>query len=1840
MRNAWISKLLIFSLIALLACINDAMKATLFSTSPIEARFGEIIDPRQNLVFRFPKPLVKPVEIGLWDTSLFLQFQPKISGQFKWSAMDELVFSPDKAFSFATEYVATPGKALQNLLPEVAKQNPIRFSTPQLQLELAEALWHKEPSGQVWLRFYLTLNQQILPDELFPALELSLNGKKVLAELESHFPSSQIILKTNALPFVSEKSELNLKVELQAKKVASNLKKWLKSSQKFQAKIPSSQSLKVYGLDVKYADNGSNSIRLRLSQSLADSNLLPFVEVPGIDGLKAIPSENGMEVKGNFLGNSHLEISLLAGLKGSMGSKLEKPYTIGFQVGSPESSIRFASKKAVYLPKTGNRNVGLRIEGVDEISVAVYQVFPNNIIQALKQDFDYFYDDSYENEFGEIESSAADNGTLILSRNYKVNRLPLEGKNRLLPLDFESIPGQKGIFLVKISDIEKRYIGVQKLIAITDLGLMAKQSQEEIWAKTLSLSANQAQEKVKISIIGKNNQPLYTGETNAAGELSVGLQKLAALGTRPHLLIAETRNDFSFLYLENNLLETSRFPVDGLPIGPSGWQAVILAPRNVFLPGEKIQTQILLRDKNLAALPEIPLMVKVISPMGKEVFREKVMTGNFGQAEFTFSLPAYLATGSYEMQVFGLNKEWLASQVFHNEIFEPLPLEISAQTVPEKIPQGKDWKVGLQVDNMFGLPASNRPVRASLTWENPEFRPEGYEDFNFYLANSPAENELLQTEAQTDGKGKVSLNLPTSQIPSGNGLVKVNARIQVFDEANAPVCKSLGSQMLTQAYLLGFKLPGGRLPFKSLSRFEIVSLDGNGKKVSGRAFVEVGRRTFTTVMELLPGSSSGYHYVSKEEYQVLLSQWVDLPNGKGSFPLLPKTSGTYEIKIKTDPSASRFLSESYYVYEGDRVKESAEDIETEGNVEIICEQKDLKPGDVARIWFVCPFAGKLSICYEQNRILHTSSLETQGKTASIEVPVTQEMAPNFYVSAMLTRPLSNPGDKNPLTVAHGYGNVKVTLKEKELKTEIRVPEKTGSGKKLPVEISLDDSEEAGIALAMVDEGILKISGFKMANPFVHLHRKRALHVKTYSMFGKVFSALLKPNGSPGGDGLYMKAADMESREMVSTFLVSDKPGKKPSDGFSVLQSGKTKIYKALLDIPSGFAGKLRVIVATFSKGKLGYGEKVLTVADEITIKASLPDYLFPGEQFEGSVSYFNTSPKSTVFTPQLLLSGLKAKAISWPGSVSLAAGEVIRFPFVLEGEENSLVKVHLIAQAGKKEFKLARQFQIKPPQWIVRHSSAGELPPGGKICLDKPVFISPNQLNASVELSKNPFSVFLPALENLIQYPYGCLEQTISAAFPLVYLPSEWLDKRGISQVGKPNEKWQKNAFLGDAIRKIESMQQSNGGFSYWPGWGSHDYYSVYATHFLLECRQAGFAVEPTVIKKALGFVEDLSREKYNCYFYGWSANAKRISYSLLDPSIPYALYVGSLAGKPNRPVLEQWKSQTHLLNSFGKYLLACALMEAGDAEGFKKILPNKWEQSMVLGERVQTNSYDNFTESEWGNSRTQEEAFVLMAMANIWPDHILAKSLANRLKNKLMLNADQMSTQEMGMAATALGKLMKTNATKNAHFLASLGNQILIKDEEGKKSLGPWAEPLVLANKNKTGNLFYFIQAHGFSNGNKPEEKDAGLVLRKTFFNAKGQAIDPGNLKINDLVLVRLSLKSTTGSEVKQIALVDVVPSCLRIENKRLDQSSDYVLPAKGNEPDYLDIRKDRIHFFCSASTQEKNFYFSARVVAKGNYFWGPAEAQAMYQPTIFSRSGSRNLKVVARTEASFSKG
>ena len=128
---------------------------------------------------------------------------------------------------------------------------------------------------------------------------------------------------------------------------------------------------------------------------------------------------------------------------------------------------------------------------------------------------------------------------------------------------------------------------------------------------------------------------------------------------------------------------------------------------------------------------------------------------------------------------------------------------------------------------------------------------------------------------------------------------------------------------------------------------------------------------------------------------------------------------------------------------------------------------------------------------------------------------------------------------------------------------------------------------------------------------------------------------------------------------------------------------------------------------------------------------------------------------------------------------------------------------------------------------------------------------------------------FASALKGALEYPYGCAEQTTSKGYAALEL-----DDATATLLGVPGlEARKRRERMEGAFGRLASMQVSSGHFSMWGDDGNvSPGLTPYIVEFLLDAKEAGFAVPDNVLQKAMSRLsEDLlsgGAQFYGCLLY------------------------------------------------------------------------------------------------------------------------------------------------------------------------------------------------------------------------------------------------------------------------------------------------------------------------------------------------------------------------------------
>ena len=1841
--------------------------------------FEDEIQQTQNLVFTFNKNVGPATQLNEWDSTQYLRFIPAVRGRFKWTAPNELVFSPARGFEPATDYRA---ELTTDLLKRSADKDlrvsgdDILFHTPYLQLTSTETWWTRSrETGKPVAKSRLNFNYAISSAEITPKLTVAAEDKALTAQTTASDGQNAVTLTLLNAPALKNEQPLTMKIDkgLTVPHTAYRSKDAIEQT----STLPSPYKIEVADVQTSFDNNPGGGargvVRVITTQELQPGNLTQYYTIQPQVATTAELTENGLVIRGDFSETDTYVLTLTDQIRGVLTTQLVEPVTRDLFFGKMPASIQFTNKKALYLSSKGARNIGLNIVNVPKVQVKISKVYENNILHYLRSNRYEEYKENAEGEWGPSgafnygSDESGDLSDVLVDKTVETTDLPkVRGVSALnLALPDAIQPGQrnagdhsfKGVYLVSVDSKDEAYLQANQLVSISDIGLVTHQTKDEVLVWANSIHTAEPLQGVEVTLVSRNNQSVYSLRTDGSGFAKFDKVVEKAPGFKIALLTARTEDDFNFLFLPDTQVETSRFDVEGKRDNESGFDAFVYGDRDIYRPGETMHFNTLIRSQTWQSVGEIPVLIRVLAPNGREFRGLRKTTNAQGAVVTDVPLDPAAVTGSYTIEVLNANNVLLTSQSISVEEFVPDRIKVDVFTDRTSYTSGQTITLSATATNLFGPPAADRSYEVELQLKRKAFAPKGFSDYDFTISRGSSDTgekagesssradafpkELRQ--GRTNANGQATERFPISALYQDIGLVEAKLFVTVFDENGRPVNRLRRFDVLTQTSFFGVRLPDRYVTTNAPVAVDLVALDPAGTlQPSASALVDVVRYEYQTVIEKRNGSDQVKYTTRRREktvYTNTLSFKASQANpsranpGRASFRYVPTVSGEYEIRVRR-PGATGYTTTSFYAYGYGSTSASSFDVSQEGQVLMTLDKATYQTGDKAQVLFKAPFDGKLLVTVERNRVLEHHWLTTKDKSAQWSFSVGNDHLPNVYVTATLIRAIDQTN--LPLTVAHGFAPVSV--QKADTKLPVAITAATQSRSKTRQTIRVKTAANAQVTVAVVDEGILQLKNFKTPDPHGFFYQKRALEVGSHDLYALLHPELsLKSVSSTGGDGydLERRVNPLSNGRVRLVALWS-----------GILQTNTNGEAQFSVDVPQ-FSGDLRVMAVAYKDNAFGSANGNMKVADPIVISTGVPRFLTPGDRLDLPVNLSNTTKLPAVVTAQLSLSGpLSVDSLS-SQKLTIQPGKESRTIFHISTKQAIGAGSITVTVNGLNEtFTEKTDITVRPAASLQKITASGALA-GGKTATIPVVsnrFLSGTS-RTSITLSRSPVAQYGRELSYLLGYPHGCIEQTISKAFPQLYFAdltkqlsaSTYFVRAGASDLNPTTN-------VRQAIQTVEGLQLPNGGFTMWPGIamsgestpgvttsatgrvGVDEWVSAYAIHFLAEAQEAGYEVRSSVLSAGIDFLTNLTNNPATENVVTVDETGNRTIQKVISRTTIYGLYVLAVAGKPNRSAMNYYKGIALRQNSGSltvgsRYLLASTFFRIGDTRSFTTLLPNRF--------------VDTTTGRQTGGSYAsplRNLALVLDALVDTDRDNLqiptLARQLTDALKQSLYLN-----TQEAAFAFLSLGKLARQTATSTATATITAGGQLL-----GTMTGVPLnltrvpLNTLLVVNAKGTGSIYYFTQSEGVPANGRIEEEDKGLRVRRTYLTRDGQPA--GDIRQNDLVVVKISLVSTNGLNVDNVVVTDLLPAGLEVENPRLTgtpgrESRDLPWISKPTMPDHFDLRDDRINFYTRATGTERTFYYLARAVSKGRFVVGPVSADAMYNGEYRSYTGAGTLTI-----------
>ncbi|MBT8387173.1 MAG: hypothetical protein KJO12_07155 [Ignavibacteria bacterium] len=1383
---------------------------------------GEV-EKLTNFVVEFSEDLAPTDVQGKWLDEEFITFSPALSGKFKWTSDNTLLFSPDAPLDPIQDYTATINKQVlfnSNFSPDF---DNYEFHTPYFDVIKSDFFWTNIPhqSYKLSVQANMHFNYPVEPQSLKDFLEIKKAGT-VLKDFQIVTEQAADVVAINFGEIEQTDNEQTFSIKVKENFVSVIGKEGLQEARSFESTLPPITKLAITNVSSGF-DGNTGWIEVSTTQTVDEDQLESYVSTHPDKRLHFFISENQFRLETDLDNVQTVDLKIKKGLPGLYGGELEFDFEQTVSMVNVNPAINFTDKKGRYLMLSGEENLKVNAVNIEEAEIEVSQVFKNNLLHFLNQYSYTYYQDEYYGYYPTFY--VGDYGKTLYTEKVKLS----EGKNWLksFTVNLNKALNQKykGIYTVTVRSAEERWRNDSKMIAISDLGIISKLTNNEIYVFVNTISSTEPVAEAEISIISTNNQIILTGKTDKDGVAHFTDVKMNTEGFYPRLVVVEKDGDFNYIDLQETLIETSRYDVGGITQYIEDYNTFIYSPRNIYRPGEEVHLSAIVRNDKIKVVKDTPIISKIITPTGKVFDEFKQELNEQGSFEISFTLPNYAQTGGYRAELFTGSKQLIGSYNFSVEEFVPDKIRVLLATDKEKTKPGKKVLINVNAEFLFGGKASGLRYEADIKMKHRGFYSKKYSGYYFTnssIVNSNIDNTFLEGKLDKQGSAVIEYQIPEDVKTSG--IASINAYVSVFDLTGRTVTRTVSVDVYPKDYFIGIKSTDYYFGVNENLTFNLVAINPDDKIINDfKGKAKLVRYEWQTVLK--KDYSGNYYYASEQKE---INEWeknIDI-NGETPFTFTVSKSGKYELRISNKGSED-YQKKVFYAYGWGSSTAASFEVDKEGRIDIVLDKEEYEPGEKAKLLFTCPFSGKLLVTLEKNNVYSYQYINVENKSAEIEILLDDNHMPNIYVTATLFKN-HNKDNSVPFLVGHGFASMRVVKSKNQLPVTITAPEKIKPNTTQKIKIKTELQKDVYVTLAAVDEGILQITDFITPDPYKYMYAKRPLMVNSYDLYKLLLPEIVSESSLPGGGDMMEKQLEKRTNPItVKRFkLLSYWSGIKKTDG-----NGEVNVT---LNIPQ-FNGDVRLMAVAYTDSRFGSAEEHMKVADDLIIEPQVPRFLAVNDSLVNPVTVINTTNKVVnidisvnVEGPLKVTSSKKKRLKIEPNSTSVAV-------FGIEATEE--------VGAGKIVFETSGFATIKA---------------GNEIKIDIPKNFLKGTQTTSLTISKFPAVMFAKQLKYLVGYPHGCIEQTVSKIFPQLYF--EDLAKLVAPEYYKTTNPVY---YVKEGIRKIESMQLYDGSMAYWQGgtysnwWGS-----VYAAHFLLEAKKGEFDVSENVLKKLLKYISKKAKER------------------------------------------------------------------------------------------------------------------------------------------------------------------------------------------------------------------------------------------------------------------------------------------------------------------------------------------------------------------------------------------
>ena len=1319
----------------------------------------------------------------------------------------------------------------------------------------------------------------------------------------------------------------------------------------------------------------------------------------------------------------------------------------------------------------------------------------------------------------------------------------------------------------------------------SNLGVIAKYSgSDKIWVSVSDI--------ITAEPVFNSELYVYSYQLKEIGYAKTGTDGMAevSLSGKPFVVVAKRGGATSYLKVTSGDEKTlSRFDVGGKVLD-KGLKAFIYGERGVWRPGDTLHVSLILEDKDDRIPDSHPAVMELYTPEGR--FYTKNVNGNGKDGFYVFNIPTRQddPTGTWNAYF------KIGGASFHKalsiESVKPNRLKINADMGEDVIDGGKRAIIGISSNWLTGPPASGLTAKMNMTLRNRTSSFKGFDGYRFTApmsSFSTSEHELVNTKLDQEGQARVAVDMPAAS--NAPGMLTADIVTTVEEPGGDISFNTMSVPYSPYSSYVGVKTPkegnSHWLETDKDYKIDIAVVDKEGNPVSGDNLTyTVYKIKWSWWWE--SRSESLDSYVNSKSAETISSGEVRSSKNGCSIPFrvdYPEW-GRYLVVVK-DRNSGHVSGDIFYVdWPAYRGRSSKADPDALTMLSFSTDKESYDVGETVTVYIPAAAQGQALVSIENSRaVLDRKWVKTSGDgDVTYTFKVTPEMAPNFYIHISLIQPHERADNDLPIRL-YGVQPILVNDKDSHLEPVIEMPDVLRPEEEFKVKVKEQSGKPMTYTLAIVDEGLLDLTGFKTPDPWKAMYAREALGVSTWDLYDYIigaYSGRFSPMFSIGGDEDVKLGAKKDNRfNAVVKFI-----------GPFTLQNGSAT-HKIKLPM---YVGSVRVMLVAAHGAQYGNTEKTVPVRSPLMVLPTLPRVIGTGEKVTLPVNVFALEDGVKDANVSVKVEGPLKLVGDGKTSVHFDKPSDKLVKFALEATGEGVAKVTVTAEGNGHKAGDTIEITVRNPNPATVTVTRSIIGKGDSKHFGYSPFTAGPEQWATLELASFPSVDYEGMYKYIKDYNYNCSEQISSRGITLL----------SIKDMLPEEKKQEAEKLIPDILQQLYQRQLGSGGFAYWPGNSdANGWVSSMAGQLMVMASQNGFSVSKGVLASWARYQKKAVQEYRN-----------NPDYPLWDFEQAYRLYTLALKGEPENGAMNRLKETENLSQQAG-WMLAAAYAVAGKKNIAKDMVAN-----------LRTDFADYVESGRTFGSSTRDKAVALETCVLI-DDIPAAMDVAQEIAK--YMSGGWYSTQEAAFATKAMsGLAAKVNTGNISADVTQAGKSFPVKSAKSVTGRALDTQTGGADVKNTSDGSLYatLITSTVAEFGTRNEAHNNGISLGVTYTSSNGKVLNPAEIPQGTDFTVTITVGNTSSMrDYTNLALTEVVPSGWEIFNDRLfgggESKTGY---------SYRDIRDDRVIWYFDLSRgKSKTFRIKMHAAYEGEFSLPSVKCEALYDARVSANSASGTAKVTA---------